>query len=84
MTRSHLGFMEISIYEARTYFFRLVARVAEGEEVVITREGKPVAKLVPLEGVKRPRPLGLDEGRYKVPDDFDAPLPSEIVGGFQS
>ena len=50
---------------------KLVARVAEGEEVVITRAGKPVAKLVPLEELKRPRPLGLDAGRYKVPDDFD-------------
>ncbi|MGD2115619.1 MAG: type II toxin-antitoxin system prevent-host-death family antitoxin [Acidobacteriota bacterium] len=57
---------------------RLVRRVAAGEELVITRAGVPVARMVPIERPAR-RTLGVDRGRFEIPEDFDAPLPEEVV-----
>jgi prevent-host-death family protein len=74
---------EVNVHEAKTHLSRLLLRVAGGEEIVIARAGKPVAKLVPIE----PRPqrvLGQDEGLFEVPEDFDAPLPDEVLALFQS
>jgi prevent-host-death family protein len=74
---------EVNVHEAKTHLSRLLVRVAAGEEIVIARAGKPVAKLVPVE----PRPqriLGQDEGLFEVPDDFDAPLPPEVLALFQA
>ncbi|MFT4570398.1 MAG: prevent-host-death family protein [Hyphomicrobiaceae bacterium] len=75
--------MEINIHEAKTHFSKLLRRVAAGEEVVISRAGKPVARMVPiLEPVKRR--FGLDRGRFEVPEDFDEPLSPEILASFES
>jgi len=74
---------EVGVHEAKTHLSRLLQRVAAGDEVIITRGGVPVAKLVPVEGGGR-RVLGQDEGRYVVPDDFDAPLPEDLVATFES
>lgn len=74
---------EVNVHEAKTHLSRLLMRVAAGEEIVIARAGKPVAKLVPVE----PRPqrvLGQDEGLFEVPDDFDAPLPPEVLASFET
>ena len=60
----------------------LLARVALGEEIVIAKAGKPVAKLVPIKAPQARRPLGLAKGEFTVPDDFDAPLPPEIEEDF--
>ncbi|HET7892063.1 MAG TPA: type II toxin-antitoxin system Phd/YefM family antitoxin [Candidatus Sulfotelmatobacter sp.] len=70
--------MEVNIHEAKTHLSRLLERVAMGEEVIIAKAGKPVAKLVPL--VERPkrRKLGSAKGEFRVPDDFNDPLPKEI------
>lgn len=76
--------MEVNVHEAKTHFSRLLARVAAGEEIVIMKAGKPVARLVPLAPSPEPRPLGLDVGRFTVPDDFDEPLPPEIQDAFES
>ena len=76
--------MEVNVHEAKTHFSKLLQRVAEGEEVVITKAGRPVARLVPLEAPAEPRPLGMDAGRFVVPDDFNAPLPSELFEGSES
>ena len=71
----------VNIHEAKTHLSRLLERVAGGEEVTIAKAGKPVARLVPIE---RPaRALGLDAGRVIVPDDFDAPLPDEVLSSFE-
>jgi prevent-host-death family protein len=70
----------VNIHEAKTRFSQLIERVERGEEVVIARAGKPVARLVPLNG--RPRDLGRMRGRIRVADDFDAPLPAEVLAGF--
>ena len=77
------GVAEINVHEAKTHLSRLLLRVAGGEEIVIARAGKPVAKLVPIEP-KRQRLIGQDDGLFEVPDDFDAPLPDEVLALFQS
>jgi prevent-host-death family protein len=68
----------VSVTTAKKNFSKLLQRVAAGEEIVITNRGVPVARLVPLS----PRPLGLDKNRIRIAEDFDAPLPPDIMDGF--
>ena len=72
-----------SIHQARTHLFRLLAEVARGEEVIISRAGTPIARLVPYAAAARQRTFGRDRGLFEVPDDFDAPLPEEVVESFE-
>jgi prevent-host-death family protein len=74
---------EVNVHEAKTHLSRLLARVAQGEEIVIARAGKPIARLVPVEPKSR-RALGQDKGLFDVPDDFDAPLPDDLQAYFES
>jgi prevent-host-death family protein len=74
--------MEINIHQAKTHFSRLLKRVANGEEVTIARAGVPVARLVPVEIRKKVRPLGFARDEIWIADDFDAPLPDEILAEF--
>jgi prevent-host-death family protein len=74
----------VNVHEAKTHLSRLLERVERGEEIVIARSGRPVARLVPLEPVERRRPLGLDKGRVWIADDFDTPLPWQVFPGFPS
>ncbi|HET9765536.1 MAG TPA: type II toxin-antitoxin system prevent-host-death family antitoxin [Thermoanaerobaculia bacterium] len=71
----------IGIREAKTRWTELLRRVERGEEIVISRHGRPVAGLVPVRA-SRKRCLGVDEGVFDVPDDFDAPLPDDILDAF--
>ena len=73
----------LNIHAAKTHFSRLIEEVAEGEEIVIAKAGKPVARLVPIEKPAK-RALGLLKGRLKVPDDFDAPLADDIIAAFEA
>jgi prevent-host-death family protein len=73
----------VNIYEAKTNFSRLVELAAAGEEIVIARAGKPVARLTPLRDGKGPRKPGCLEGRIKIADDFDAPLPDDMLDAFE-
>src|SRR6476646_5231639 len=68
------------ISEAR--HLRAIERAAEGEEIVIARAGKPVARLVGLNNDRSPRVPGSMQGRIRIADDFDAPLPPEVSAGF--
>ena len=72
----------VNVHEAKTHLSRLLERVAAGEEVTIAKAGKPVAKLVPAQAVERRR-LGFDEGRLVIPDDFNEPLPNEVLSDFE-
>jgi prevent-host-death family protein len=72
-----------NLYEAKTSLSRLVDRAARGEEIIIAKGGKPLAKLVPFHQPPRPRQPGGWEGRVRVADDFDAPLPPEIQAAFE-
>jgi prevent-host-death family protein len=74
---------EVNVHEAKTHLSRLLVRVAQGEEIVIARAGKPIARLVPVEPKHR-RALGQDKGLFEVPDDFDAPLPDDLQAYFES
>ncbi len=71
------------IHQVEVDFARLLSRVKPGEEVVIAERGMPVAKLVPFRSpVNRRASLGQDCGKFAVPDDFDAPLPEDILVAF--
>jgi prevent-host-death family protein len=74
--------MEVNIHQAKTHFSRLLRRVADGEEVVIARAGVPVARLVKVESEKKVRPLGFARGEVWMADDFDAPLPDDLLAEF--
>ena len=71
-----------NIHEAKTHFSRLVERVMRGEEVVIGKAGRPVARLVPYVEDRGPRVPGGGEGRVRVADDFDE-LPEEVEAAFR-
>ena len=78
-----MGFMTtLNIHAAKTQFSRLIEEVEGGEEVIIAKAGKPVARLVPIDK-RAKRKLGLLAGRLMVPDDFDAPLPDEVTAAFE-
>jgi len=70
----------VNIKEAEADLSRLVDRVNEGEEILIARSGRPVAKLVRVES--EPRKPGRLKGQIHMADDFDAPLPDDIIKGF--
>jgi prevent-host-death family protein len=73
-----------NVHAAKTHFSRLIDEVAAGEEIVIAKAGKPVAKLVPLAPVeRRRRRLGVLAGKAVVPQDFDAPLPDDVLDTFE-
>jgi prevent-host-death family protein len=74
---------QVSVHEAKTHLSRLLRRVAAGEEIVIARSGKPVARLTPVQEPER-RTFGIDEGRFEVPDDFNAPLPDDVLESFEN
>jgi prevent-host-death family protein len=72
----------INLYEAKSRLSSLVERAAAGEEIIIAKAGHPKARLVPFATVKQPRVPGGWEGRVWVADDFDEPLPADILKGF--
>jgi prevent-host-death family protein len=74
----------VNIHEAKTHLSRLLKRVAAGENVVIARAGKPIARLVPIGPPMGERVLGSQKGRFIVPEDFNAPLPGEVLAEFES
>ena len=73
----------VNIHQAKTQLSKLVERAAAGSEIVITKAGEPMAKLVPLVTTNRVRKLGILKGKIKIPDDFDAPLPAKVIAGFE-
>ena len=72
------------MHEAKTHLSRLVDEVGEGEEIVIAKAGRPVARLVPMHSERKRRKLGWLAGRFTVPDDFDAALPGDVIAQFES
>jgi len=72
----------ISVYNARAEFSRLIERALAGEEIVITRRGKPAVRLVPVEEERQPRKPGALKGKLELPEDFFDPLPDDIIDAF--
>jgi prevent-host-death family protein len=73
----------VNTHEAKTYFSRLLRRVAAGEVITIANRGIPVARLVPIPNGETARQLGPYQGQMSVPEDFDAPLPADILDAFE-
>jgi prevent-host-death family protein len=73
----------VSLYEAKTQLSRLVDRAAAGEEIVISKSGRPRARLVPMEDTRSLRVPGKGKGRWKVGRTFDAPLPDDLLTDFE-
>ena len=74
----------LNLYEAKTALSRLVDRAAAGEEIVIAKAGRPLAKLVALDRPQTRRMPGGWQGKARVADDFDAPLPDEVLDAFEA
>lgn len=72
----------INLYDAKTNLSKLVDRAAGGEEIVIAKSGRPMARLVPLAAHTAPRAPGSLQGQITIGPDFDALLPDEIAMGF--
>lgn len=71
----------VGVHEAKTHLSRLLRRVSAGEEIEIHVGGTPVARLVPIRSGVR-RVLGVDQGAFVVPDDFNEPLPDDVAALF--
>jgi prevent-host-death family protein len=72
----------VNVHEAKTHLSRLLERVAAGEEVTIAKAGRPVARLVPVAPARRV--LGEDQDKhFFIADDFDAPLPADVLADFE-
>ena len=74
---------QVNTHEAKTHLSRLLDRVLKGEEIVIARSGRPIAKLVRIAERPRRRKPGFMKGRIHLHDDFDAPLPDDIQRAFE-
>ena len=72
----------VNIHAAKTHLSSLVEEAAAGEEIILAKAGKPVARLVPLEKPDFRKSFGILKGKIRISDDFDAPLPPEILKGF--
>ena len=73
----------VNVHAAKSQFSRLLDAAVSGEEVIIAKAGKPMVRLVPIEGKKERRKLGTLAGQFRVPDDFDDPLPDEMLDDFE-
>ncbi len=71
----------VNIHEAKTHLSRLIERVASGEEIVIAKAGRPVARLVAYDESDEPRKPGAWKGRVWIADDFDE-LPPDLLAAF--
>jgi prevent-host-death family protein len=75
--------VEVNVHEAKTHLSRLLERAMEGEEVIIMRAGRQLVRLTPVERAPVQRKLGTAKGDFVVREDFDAPLPEEILAEFE-
>ena len=73
----------VNIHQAKTNFSKLVDTVMNGEEIIIAKAGKPVVILVPIVAAKPKRKPGALKGKIKISNDFDAPLPADILNQFE-
>jgi prevent-host-death family protein len=73
----------VNIHEAKTHLSRLLERVKAGEEVIIGKAGKPIAKLVPFTTKPERLKPGIAKGKIWIADNFDDPLPEDIMKAFR-
>jgi prevent-host-death family protein len=73
----------VNVHQAKTHLSDLLARVERGEDIVIARDGTPVARLVAVADTARPRVPGTARGLVTMAEDFDAPLPDAFLAAFR-
>ncbi|MBW2263657.1 MAG: type II toxin-antitoxin system Phd/YefM family antitoxin [Deltaproteobacteria bacterium] len=73
---------KVNVHEAKTHLSRLLERVEAGEEIVIARAGKPVARLLPFDEGQPPRVPGTGREEIRIGDDFDDDLPDDLLDMF--
>jgi prevent-host-death family protein len=73
---------KVNLYAAKTNLSKLVEEVESGKEIIIARNGRPVARLAPIENAPKVRKLGTLKGKIKISEDFDDPLPAEFSKAF--
>ena len=76
--------MQVNIHEAKTNLSRLLSQVEKGQDIIIAKAGKPIARLTRFTQETPKRILGRDAGLFEVPEGFDDPLPEDIIGRFES
>ncbi len=74
---------KINIYEAKTRLSQLVDEAASGKDIIIARAGRPVARLTRLRQAGGKRRLGILDGRFRIPEDFNRPLPDTVLHSFE-
>ena len=74
---------QVNVHQAKTHLSRLLERVETGEEIVLARAGRPVARLVPFKARREPRVPGIWRGQIHLAADFDA-TPEEVIRAFES
>lgn len=75
---------QVNTYEAKKNLSALLKKVKKGETIVIASHNQPIAELRPIpQPADQPRPSGLCKGKFVVPDDFNDPLPEEILNAFE-
>ena len=74
---------QVNIYEAKTHFSKYIEQVESGQEVIIARGGKQVARLTSIVPRKNPVRFGVLKGKVQVSADFDEMLPEEVLAGFE-
>ncbi len=75
--------IKADIHDAKTHFSEYLEKVAKGETVVVCKRNVPIAEIRPFAaGKKKLRPIGLDKGKFTLPDEFFDPLPDEFLAYF--
>lgn len=74
---------QVNIHEAKTHFSKLLKRVMAGEEIIIAKGGKPIARLIPITPKSKTRVPGSARGKIRISEDFDAPLPEDVLQDFE-
>jgi prevent-host-death family protein len=75
--------LKVNIHEAKTQFSKLLKRVGNGEEIIISKAGKPIARLLPMDERPVKRIPGSAKGEVFIAEGFDAPLPESIMASFE-
>jgi prevent-host-death family protein len=75
--------VQVNVHEAKTHLSRFLKRVSNGEEIVIARDGHPVARLIPFRAPKGARLIGRGKGDFEMRDDFNAPLSAKVLKSFE-
>ena len=75
--------IKLNVHEAKTHLSRYLNKLEEGEVIVLCRRNVPIAEIRGIGGPTGERPIGLAKGEFEVPDDFNAPLPDDVIEGFE-